>query len=101
MLPPGYTCVLRTDVRLAQRWDQALTRLGLEVAVAVDADGAWEIGVAERHAERARALVEAVDAGRAELPGGPVIRSTGFKALAAVAVLLAVVLVVILLVWGR
>jgi hypothetical protein len=104
MLPPGYRGVLICDTRRAEQWDRALTRLGIEVEAVetegADAEkGAWQLGVREDQAERALALISAVAAGRAELPGGPVLSSTGFRALAVIAVILALVLGGVLLAW--
>jgi hypothetical protein len=106
MLPPGYREILVTDTRTAERWELTFQRLGIDVEV-VETTGAdrergeWQIGASERDEVRARALVDAVAQGRAELPGKPVLRSTAFRALAAVAILLVIVLAVLLVVWSR
>ena len=106
MLPPGYREILVTDTPTAERWESCFQRLGIDVEVVEttgdDAKrGEWQIGASERDEARARALVEAVAQGRAELPGKPMVRSTGFRLLALVAVLLAIALGVLLVFYGR
>ena len=106
MLPPGYREILVTDTRTAERWEQTFQRLGVDVEVVETTGddrkrGEWQVGASERDEARARALVAAVAQGRAELPGGPVLRSAGFRTLAVVAVLFAIVLGVLLFLWAR
>ncbi len=106
MLPPGYREILVTDARTAERWENTFQRLGIDAEVVETTGedrkrGEFQIGASEKDEVRARALVDAVAQGRAELPGQPVLRSAGFRALAVVAVLLAIVLGVLLFVWSR
>jgi len=105
MLPPGYQGVLITDTRRAQQWELALSKLNIDVEVVetegADAEkGAWQVGVREDQAARALALISAVAAGRAELPGAPVLSSSGFRALAGIAVILALLLGALLWAWS-
>jgi hypothetical protein len=106
MLPPGYREVLVTDTSTAERWEATFQRLGVDVEVVETTGedvkrGEWQIGASERDEARARALVDAVAQGRTQLPGEPVLRSPGFRALAVVAVLAALVLGALLLFWAR
>jgi hypothetical protein len=106
VLPPGYREILVTDTSTAQRWETTFQRLGIDVEVVETTGddvkrGEWQIGASEANEARARSLVEAVAQGRVELPGGPVLRSAGFRALAVVAVLLALVLGALLFYWAR
>jgi len=106
MLPPGYREVLVTDTHTAQQWEDTFRKLGIDAEVVETTGddvkrGEWQIGASERDLCRAQSLVDAVGQGRAQLPGGPVLRSAGFRALAVVAVLLALVLGALLLFFGR
>jgi hypothetical protein len=106
MLPPGYREILVTDTRTAEKWESTFQRLNIDVEVVETTGddvkrGEWQIGASEHDEDRARALIDAVAHGRAELPGGPVLRSAGFRALAVLAVVLALVLGALLLFWGR
>jgi hypothetical protein len=106
MLPPGYREILVTDTRTAEKWESTFQRLNIDVEVVETAGddvtrGEWQIGASEKDEARARALVDAVAQGRAELLGKPVLRSAGFRALAVLAVVLALVLGALLLFWGR
>lgn len=106
MLPPGYREILVTDARTAERWERCFRQLGVDVEVVETTGedrkrGEFQIGASEKDEARARALLEAVAQGRAELPGGPVLRSAGFRALAVVAVLLAIALGLLLFFWYR
>jgi hypothetical protein len=106
MLPPGYRELLVTDTATAEQWESCFQRLGIdgEVVETTGADterGEWQVGVSEQDYARAEILMKAVACGRVELPGKPVLRSAGFRALAVVAVLFAIALIVVLVVWGR
>jgi hypothetical protein len=106
MLPPGYPEILLTDARTAEQWENTFRRLGIDAEIVETTGedrkrGEFQIGASEQDEARVRALVDAVAQGRAELPGQPVLRSAGFRALAVVAVLLAIVLGVLLVYWSR
>jgi len=106
MLPPGYREILVTDTRTAEQWESCFQRLGIDAEVVETTGedvkrGEWQIGASEKDLCRAQTLVEAVAAGRVQLPGKPVLRSAGFRALAVLAVVLALVLGALLLFWGR
>ena len=106
MLPPGYREILVTDPRTAEQWENTFGRLGIDVEVVETTGddvkrGEWQIGASEHDEARARALIDAVAQGRAQLLGKPVLRSAGFRALAVLAVVLALVLGALLLFSGR
>ena len=106
MLPPGYREVLVTDTHTAQQWEDTFRKLGIDAEVVETTGddvkrGEWQIGASERDLCRAQSLVDAVAQGRVQLLGGPVLRSAGFRALAVVAVLLALVLGALLFFFGR
>ncbi len=106
MLPPGYREILVTDAPTAERWENTFQRLGIDAEVVETTGedrqrGEFQIGASEKDEARARALVDAVAQGRAELPGKPVLRSAGFRALAVLAVLLAILLGAVLFFYTR
>jgi hypothetical protein len=93
MLPRGYRSLVVCDTRRAEEWKAGLARAGFDVALAETAPdnvkGACEVGVIEEQELAAKAFVTDVVKGRAKLPRPPTLSPTGFKALMAVAVLLA------------
>src|SRR5262245_33631146 len=98
MLPRGYRSLIVCDTRRAEAWRAGLLRAGFDVVLAETAPdndkGAWEVGVAEAQALPAMAFVSDVVQGRGELPGPPIVSSTAFKALVAIAAVLVALFVI-------
>lgn len=94
MIPEGYVPLVVAETRRAQQWEAGLARRGVDVVRvkttgAASDKGEWQIAVARAQAIEARRVVSDVLAGRASLPAGPRLSSTGFRALVAIGVVLA------------
>lgn len=97
MLPSGYRPVVVADTRRAAEWQAGLRRAGFDAVLAEtppdDDHGSWVVGVVAAQELQAKRFMTDVLQGRERLPAAPILSPTAWRALAAVAILVAVLLV--------
>lgn len=102
MLPSGHRPLVVADTRRAAEWEAGLRRAGFDVVLREtppgDDRGGWVVGVVAAQEHEAKAFVSEVVRGRARLPAAPLLSPAAWRALAGIALLLAVVAGVISLV---
>jgi hypothetical protein len=97
MLPDGYEGLLVSDARRAAQWRDGLRRAGFDALVVETArhgdKGECEVAVVAADALAAKAFVGEVIRGARKLPRPPALSATGFRALVAIGLVLAALVV--------